>query len=411
MEIILSYKTLERDPKILLVLHGLFNFSTMLSSLFVTIYLWKIQKDFNIIAVYYLTLFVFSTLSFVLSGWLLAKWGRTRIYQMGILFHAVFFIIILILKERASDYVVTLGVIQGIALGFYWLAFNVLAFDLTNPNNRGLFYGLNGLVMSGAGLIGPLISGFVLSQSSALSGYRIIFSISLMLYFLTAGLSFLLGTYRGSNKYQLAKVMSSMNWNQAWKQFLKGNFMFGIREGIFLFIINLLVYISTDSEMSLGWFTALNSILSIGAFYLVGRMMSVKRRGKILLTGVCTILGATLVLAFEVNFYSLLLFGIINALFTPCLVVPYSTIGFDAINQDPKTAELRTEYIVLRELILNLGRVIPVILFIALFDHQHPLYLKLFLVIPSLALIGVWWYLRTIDTTSWTEAVPRVSDV
>jgi MFS transporter, YQGE family, putative transporter len=392
-----SQRMLARDSKVLLLLHGLFNISTTLSNLFVGIYLWKIEKDYTIIAAFYLMVFTFSTLTYVMTGWLLGKWGRTRLFQIGILFQALFFTIVLVLKEGTADHAIILGMIYGNSLGLYWLPFNVLVFDFTNSDNRSLFYGINGLIVSGAGFIGPLISGFILNHFSALSGYQIIFSISLSIFLLTGILSFLLGNYKTQQKYQFNRIIRPVNWSGKWRQLLVGSFMYGLREGIFMFIISLLVYISTNSELSLGWYSSLTSILSTAAFYIVGRIISQRKNSQFLFIGIISILLATLALAFEVNYFTLLLFGCVNALFTPCLVIPFSTICFDLINQDPFSAKLRTEYIVLRELFINMGRVIPVLIFICFFDGENTLILKLFLLLPSIALLGVWWYLRKIN--------------
>jgi len=390
-------KALSREAKLLLILQALFQLATNLSNLFVSIYLWRMEKDFILVGKYHLMLFICSTLTFIVSGRLVAKWGQAIIYRMGLFSHAVFFTIILLLQERTSAYAIPLGMTLGVSLGFYWLAFHVLSYDFTEPNNRSRFFGLHGLVMSCAGVSGPLIAGILLNQLSGLTGYRLIFSISLLLMVITGALSFLLRAARPVTSYQLGSILFSPHWSRSWKRFLTGTFWFGFREGIFMFLISLLVYISTVSEMSLGWVTSLNSTLSIGAFYLVGRMMRPDNRGKYLLIGAATILSATAILTYEISFYTLLIFGLVNALFIPCLAVPFATLGYDVINQDPLAHERRTEYIVVRELFLNLGRVIPVGCFILLFVPDHPLLLKLFLMLPSLALVGVWWYLRKLD--------------
>lgn len=52
------------------------------------------------------------------------------------------------------DHLFFLGGLLGVGYGFYWLAFNVLTFEITEPNTRDLFNGLLGAMTSVAGMIG-----------------------------------------------------------------------------------------------------------------------------------------------------------------------------------------------------------------------------------------------------------------
>lgn len=394
------FKRLSREARILLFIHGLYSSSTALSNLFIGIYLWRIDNDYITVATYYLMLFIFSTTAFAVSGWILTKLGRSSVYRIGLLLHFLFFAILLIIKEKAAFYPIELGIIHGVALGFYWLSLNVLIYDSTKQEDRSFFYGINGFLTSTAGVLGPTVAGATMGLFEGLTGYFIIFAVSLSLYIFIGIFSYQLENQHSTNRYKLKKLLEPSGWNEKWRRVLASSFMFGTREGIFMFIINLLFYIATASEVKLGWFNSLCSILGMCAFYLVGRLVRQKNRSRFLFIGVFGLFLSSLVLIYDINFYSLLLFGIMNAIFTPYLIVPYSAIGLDVIDQNPESGQLRTEYIVVREIAINLGRVIPVLLFIFLYNEKDIVLLKYFLIIPSLALLSVWWYLRNIDTSA-----------
>jgi MFS transporter, YQGE family, putative transporter len=385
-----SIKLVDPKVKLLLFVHGIFNTATALSNLFVGIYLWKVEMNYITVAEFYLMLFIFSTSMYIVSGWIIPKVGVASIFRLGTLLHCLFFTLLLILQEKAAFYPIELGIFQGIALGFYWLSFNVLAYDFTSRENRGFFYGFNGFIQSLAGVLGPLISGLILGYLAGLKGYIIIFSISLFLYIITGAISLRIKPLQAMKRFYLKEALSPQNWSWQWKQILTGSFMYGIREGIFMFIINLLFYISTASELKLGWFSSLNAILSMIVFYFVGRRISQEKQGRFLLIGVLGVIGATLLLLAEINVYTLLAFGIVNAIFTPYILVPYSSIGFDVMEQSPLSAKLRTEFIIVREIAVNIGRVIPVLLFIFFYDAEGLSVIKWFLLVPTLALLGVW---------------------
>lgn len=389
-------RRLEKPAKLLLVLHAIFTLAVTLSNLFLNVYLWKIQKDYRDIAVFNLMVFLFTAIAFILAGAVLSRSGRGAVYRAGLAVYAIFFVAILFLREQAVTYVLPIGALLGLASGFYWVAFNVLTFDVTSVRDRAIFFGLNGFATSGVGMLAPLISGYITSSLPDLGGYRLIFMISLALFLITGVISIFLADRRDDHPYELAKVLRSVQDDKAWREVMTGTFFYGIREGIFAFIINLLVYVSTNSEWHLGWFYAINSALGMVSNYTVGRMLNKTNRSRLLFVGAVVMFGAAALLMFGFKFSTLLLFGVVNAIFLPCLAIPFSTITYEVISRIPHAAELRVEYIVTREIFLNLGRVIPVFLLILMFDGNNTAIIKWFLLIPSLALFAAWYFLQRI---------------
>ena len=65
--------------------------------------------------------------------------------------------------------------------GFYWLAFNVLTFEITEPETRDFFNGFLGILTSAGGMVGPMAAGLIISNLVNTKGYPIVFGISLTL--------------------------------------------------------------------------------------------------------------------------------------------------------------------------------------------------------------------------------------
>ena len=70
---------------------------------------------------------------------------------------------VLITGTNANRFLILLGAILGIGYGFYWLAFNVLTFEITEPETRDFFNGFLGVLNSVGGMIGPLLAGVIIS--------------------------------------------------------------------------------------------------------------------------------------------------------------------------------------------------------------------------------------------------------
>src|SRR5690625_103356 len=139
---------INRDLIFLLIIGGLYSLGIFLSNTFVNIYLWKQAGDYITIAVYNLAIFIFQPLTFILAGRIAKKIYRIIVIRLGVIFLSLFFLSVLVIAEQAAKYNFMLGILLGIGYGFYWLAFNVLTFEITEPDTRDFFNGVLGILQS-----------------------------------------------------------------------------------------------------------------------------------------------------------------------------------------------------------------------------------------------------------------------
>lgn len=181
---------LTKDLLLLLLIGGLYSLSVALSNTFVNIYLWKQSGDFKDLAIYNLSVVVLQPLTFILAGRWAKKIDRVIVLRIGVIFLAVFYLTVLAIGTNASQFLVVLGGLLGIGYGFYWLAFNVLTFEITEPETRDFFNGFLGILSSVGGMIGPIVAGTVISKLEKFTGYSVIFATSLGLFSVAVILSF-----------------------------------------------------------------------------------------------------------------------------------------------------------------------------------------------------------------------------
>jgi YQGE family putative transporter len=350
---------------LLLLVNGLFAAANALSGTFVNVYLWKAKNDFALIG-----WFAFAhQITMALTFWLAGKWvkehNKMNSLRLGVAVAALFYLIVLLLQQQAVHYVWLLGGVLGLSSGFFWLAFNVVYFEVTSPHNRDRFNGWAGLIGSGVGMIAPWISGWVITRMPGTSGYRLIFAVSLGIFVIGVVVSFFLrkrkvsGTYEWMYGYRtLAKPGSP------WKPVFVALIAQGVREGVFGFLIGLMVYIATKNEMKIGNFSLITSAVGLVSFYVVGRWLKPAYRKICMLVGVAMMIAVILPFFWQVSYATLLMFGIGVALFMPLYTIPMTSSVFDIIGRDQDSAEHRVEYVVLRELGLNFGRMLGTIAFI-----------------------------------------------
>lgn len=372
-----------KDAKVLLLVNTLFTFAMGLSNIFVNVFFWKQTNDFKVIVIYNMMHYIVIPIIFLLAG-IIAK-AKNGIWPLrfGLLAYALFFGVILLVGGKGIGYIYALGIIHGIGSGFYWLAFNTLCFDYTEVNNRDSFNGFNGscsgIAMAGA----PITSAFIISLFEGTTGYNVVFAITLMIFLLLIFISITLKckNYAGKLNYKKAFLGNC----EEWRTIRKSTVLWGFRDVIIVFIINILIIENTKSELSLGQLTLVASLLSSATYIFVQRAIKPARRRLSIMIGSLGSFFAILGLAVEVKYITLLLYVVLDALFIPFFIIQLSSTTYNVINR-AHDEDMRIEYMINKDLMLNTGRIISAgILLILLNISDDPSVLQGYLIFIGLA--------------------------
>lgn len=387
---------LDAQAILLLIVHTLFGSANALSGTFVGVYLWKAKNDFALIGWFTLA----THLTMAVTFWLAGKWvkehNKMNCLRIGVAVSAVFYMLVLWLGANSIHYFVWLGMVQGISAGLFWVAFNVVYFEVTDPDNRDRFNGTVGLLGAGAGIFAPWISGLLIVKLGDVAGYRLIFSISLGIFLAGVVISFFLKKRKVQGSYEWMFPVRCLKQRETpWKRVSLALVFQGVREGVFGFMIALLVYISTSSEASLGNFVLITSAVSLVSFWAVGRFIKPRFRKISMMIGAAMVVAIILPFFWSVGWATLLMFGLGSALFFPMYSVPMVSTVFDLIGSTEESAKQREEYIVLRELSLNVGRVCGVLLFIIVISlSKDPLVVNVLLLVIGSSPIFSWYFMK-----------------
>ncbi|MEK3890727.1 MFS transporter [Bacillus sp. FSL K6-3431] len=353
-----------RDLLLLLLIGGLYSLSISLSNTFVNIYLWKQSKEFFDLAVYNLAIVIFQPITFIIAGRWAKKVDRVIVLRFGVIFLALFFIAVLLFGERSSEHLIILGGLLGIGYGFYWLAFNVLTFEITEPETRDFFNGFMGALTSVGGIIGPISAGFIITRFTSNIGYTFIFAISLFLFVAAVITSFFINRRPASGQYMFVKIFTERKKNTNWRLVTNAHLLQGLREGTFVFVISVFIFVVTQNEFALGTYGLINAGMAFIMYTLATRLIKKEKRKKIMVIGGLLLYLAISLVVFNITYPKLLVYGVLIGIAYPLMLVPYTSITYDVIGKSWRAAEMRIEYIVVRELFLNMGRIISVLAFI-----------------------------------------------
>jgi YQGE family putative transporter len=365
-----------------------------LSNIFVNIFFWRETKSFIIIAVYNLIINIATPITFIVAGILSKKKNGIWPLRIGLATYAVFFALILYIGNKGVTYIYLLGVISGIAAGFYWLPFNVLCCDFTSINNRDTFNGLNGGFSGIASIIGPISAAYVISRFSGLKGYRIVFTMTCAIFVILILISSIFKGENYSDKIDYKKAFG--NINEGWRVVRKSTFFWGFRDSVMMFLINILGIEIFKKELILGEFALVAALITSASYVLVQKIIKPPHRKKAILFGTIGSFFSVMPLVVNINFYTLFMYAIIDSFCLPFFLIQLTSSTFNVIDKK-QDEHSRIEYMINRDIVLNGGRAISVsILILLLVIFKNMSILKFYLIFLGIMPLVAGYILRRI---------------
>jgi len=346
---------MSKDAKALLLVSILFTFAMGLSNIFVNVFFWKQTNNFKIIVMYNMIHYIVIPMIFILGGIIAKRKNGIWPLRLGLLGHALFFGVILLVGSKGVVYIYILGVIHGIASGFYWLAFNTLCFDFTDINNRDTFNGFNGSCAGVATATAPITSAYIISRFEGMTGYKVVFAITLVIFLVLIFISLTLRCKNYAGKLNYKKAFSGNC--QEWSIVRKSTVFWGFRDVIIVFLVNILIIENTKSVLSLGQLTLIGSLLSSASYIFVQKVIKPPWRRISIVIGITGSFLAVLGLAVEVKYATLLLYVVVDALFIPFYLIQLNSSTYNVINR-AHDEDMRIEYMINRDIMLNSGRIV-----------------------------------------------------
>ncbi|MEK4063594.1 MULTISPECIES: MFS transporter [Paenibacillus] len=390
-------KSLLRNQAVLLLaVAGLYMLASVLAGTFLNVYLWKNRQNFAMIGWFTVAQQVAVGLSFWVGGKWVKEHNKMNALRLGIAVSGFFYLLVLWLGGQAVHYIWPLGLILGLSIGFFWLAFNIVFFEITEAVNRDFFNGWMGLLGSFTGIVGPWVSGWLISLWPGERGYRVVFIISLCTYGISAVLSFLLQKRKSEGTYLWLEPWKELRRaGSPWRPAAAALLFQGLREGVFSFLIGLLVYIAAREESKLGQFALITSAVSLISYFAAGKWFKPKFRSAGMLAGGLLLLAVITPLLWKVSYGTLLIMGIGTSLCIPLYMLPMVSTSFDLMGLSAEAAGKRVELVVLRELSLMSGRLLGMFVFIAVLSvNDSPQVITLLMLLLGASPLGSWLVLR-----------------
>ncbi|GAE34787.1 MFS transporter [Halalkalibacter akibai] len=385
-------KRLSEQAVLTLVNHTIFQFGNSLSLIFINLYLWRLTESLVVNGLFNLSALLAQAVATVLIGKIAKQKGHLSIYRYGIFLTAFFYLCIIVTQENMVHYFVWFALLRGISQAAYWLSYFTLAHEVSNNENRHRYLGWNQLLMGVANLIGPAAAGVVISLSTELTGYSIVFSTAFVMFIIATIGSFRIQTDESHHKAYYMKYLRQMikkkpNFIRA----LIGWFVIGFPQGILMYIPPILLFSIFPDESFIGYMNIVFLSLSIIASYIISRIAHHESTKVYLLIAAIGFLFSTVFLMWEIAIWSVVLFMSVHSLFKPLQANTYAVYYFTWLDQLPLKEHFRVESVVLRETIINFGRGLGIIIFMVFSTDINPVTIPWILVFIMAGQLWIPW--------------------
>lgn len=365
-------RQIRHQAVLMLAVNTLYMLAGALAGTFLNVYIWKSRPDFAAIGWFAAAQQLALGLSFWLGGKWVKEYQKMNALRVGLAVSGIFYLAVLLAGTNAASYIWPLGLLLGLSIGLFWLASNTIYFEITDAENRDFWGGWMGLLGSLTGIVGPWTSGWLITRLNGTRGYRMVFIASLCLYILAAILSFFLRKRPAGSGYLWLEPWRELRRSGShWRPAAAALMFQGVREGVFSFLIGLLVYIAARKESGLGQFTLITSAVALVSYWLAGKWFKPRYRSAGMLTGAVLLVLVITPLLWKVNYMTLLAMGIGTSLFLPLYMLPMLSTGFDLMGETEEAVEKRVELVVLRELSLMTGRLLGTAVFLVVLSFSQ----------------------------------------
>lgn len=375
---------------------SVYGFTMAFSNVFLNVFLFKDGGDWSVVVWYNLMTFTLVAPVFGFGSWISKKGKKLWPYRAGLAFSALLFLAMLLFRDQARHYVLLLGVMNGIAIGFYFLGQHDLTFDVTTPKTRDLYFSLQQFVASvlriGAMPLSSVLITFFRTEESPDRGYYVLFAVTLVFYLALFYETFAFKVKERREPFLLLESLRD-HFTPKMRPVMAAYFIWGLRNGIFWFLMGVLVYRASNKELAVGAFDMVTQGIMLVMTYALSRVATSGNRGKGLGISAWLDVAGVALLAWRLDVQMLLIFTVVAAVSGALFQVTFTSYSFDIMGAVGGEGKRTLENLTVREIPLNLGRVVGLVIFMVCCDRFGEVGLKASVLVLGSAHVGVWWIL------------------
>ena len=362
--------TTPREAAALLAINGIFWFALSLGGIFLQVFLFTLG-GFRAVVEYNLVSACFVVVFYIISGWLLGRIASKNLLLLGVGAYILLFLLLFLFREQSLALLIPLGALNGIAMGTFWAAMNLLQYIFTTDEMRHAFFGRQNFLLSVTGGIAPILGGVIISLAGTLVtkefGYSFVFFLVVLLMAAVYGKARKL-----PNHEPMDFSVRDVSWHKRsrlWKLVLAQEVFYGIFDFMFSAFAAVIIFLIVKEEFVLGAVNASGAIIAAVAALAASAALAKKHTSFIAVSAVAAV-GIGL-FAGEQNWWGLLALTFLFNAAMPILNVATAKTFFDIVDRSGGHWQKKYHLFLEREMALGVGRIASLLLFFLLVNDKN----------------------------------------
>lgn len=315
--------------------------------------------------------------------------NRIIFLRIGIILYFIYFLAIILLKEKVTDYIYIIGIIYGLEEGFYYSVYNTIESDGIENKDRAKYIGSYTALKNVISVIFPLIFGGLIKKT----GFIVATIFALLIVIIEIILSNILQDKNipkisKTNFKEFDKITSKY---KEFKYLMFSKICSGLTysEGALSYVVTIYIIKIFSESVSLGIFTSVFSIISIIIGLLFVKIIKPKYYN--FLSGFFSSLNVLFlcIMLINCNFITIVLYNLFGTISKGLSDLIMEKNTFNLSNMKFIKQEYKVEYFLFIETYLFIGRVISNALFISLAFYNYNLMLVIFVLFVVMQMISV----------------------
>ncbi len=240
--------------------------------------------------------------------------NRANLMRIGIVLDFIYFLTIILLRDKIVNYTYLVGFLYGLEEGFYYSVYNILESDGITNEERAKFAGTYTAIEAVLTIIFPFIFGSLIYVTGFLKSLVIVFVIVILRIIL----SFIYkdNNVPKSNKVNMRKYFELTSNNKSIKQMYKVELLNGIvySEAAFSYIVTIYIIKVFSDSFSLGVFTSIFSVITFIIGILFAKFINKKYYSSAIRISMVFTIMSLFLMIFRCNPVTIILFNLFQTI-------------------------------------------------------------------------------------------------
>ncbi|HBY21452.1 MAG: hypothetical protein A2Y24_05625 [Clostridiales bacterium GWE2_32_10] len=351
---------IKEQSRILTLIHRLMYIISFFTSSFLLIYFLKITNwDLKIISMNYIANYAFIVVGFYFTSMLIKRNNILKIFRLGILTQIVYLSAIMYMAEGIKDYIILLGIVKGFTDSFYWVPRHYMVYTMNKSKAAKKFFSIDQSIAKIQDIIIPVLMGGLIGYTT--NGYTVL----LMVMIVILVVAFIVSTWLNVGEeeiepirmYKIKSFMKNNNIGKVKRMYISEFFNGVTTGGVLVQVVTMLIYLVYKSEFGLGVYNSVLAFVTAIIMFLIGQYLKDEKFEAVLkISGVLTI-GVLILLIYKVDYITLVIYSVVTGISFAIINIIGNANMLKLLRKD-SIRKYTLENVVLREAVLNAGRIV-----------------------------------------------------